>query len=402
MVIRKDKWKESSMNSPQAIVGVRLAFFQLLVVSFVFSQVAPRGTISGRVVDDSTRTVLENVNVFLAHTTFGCGSNEKGYFEIRDVPYGSYELVASRIGYATKSLCILLSDASKRVDVDIRLVPVALQVGEVVISVSDPAEWKENLQKFIPLFLGTTPNARRCKILNPEVLDFKMNEQGKIEATARQPLEIDNLALGYHIRFHLGFLKVDLPEVNIQAHVTIQDPTITQNDRLTYEGWPEYSAMTPSSVEEGDQWNQNRSLAFKGSPRHFFLALFNGKLIEEGYVISLMPYLIRDEWNPKRRPVTADDLLSEGTRQYERQLKFKGVLEVEYTKQIVDPTFDLVKKRGTDRQTSWVSLRYNVVHLSPLGRMREPFPTLYSGYWAWKRIADALPLDYEPVARSPK
>jgi hypothetical protein len=34
--------------------------------------------------------------------------------------------------------------------------------------------------------------------------------------------------------------------------------------------------------------------------------------------------------------------------------------------------------------------------VSSEGEIREPFPLTVFGYWAWERVADALPSDYIP------
>jgi hypothetical protein len=174
----------------------------VFIAGVAISQTTPRVTISGRVVDDSTSVVLQNVDVFVAQTTLDCGTGRNGRFEIKNVPLGSYEIAASRVGYAMRSFRVTLTESGGK-EFEIRL-----RLGEVVVSAAEPVEWKKQLERFTVLFLGKTRNAEQCKILNPEVLDF--TESGRVfSATARAALEIDNLALGYHFQFYLTRFNVE-------------------------------------------------------------------------------------------------------------------------------------------------------------------------------------------------
>jgi hypothetical protein len=69
---------------------------------------------------------------------------------------------------------------------------------------------------------------------------------------------------------------------------------------------------------------------------------------------------------------------------------------VEYVRESVELGYDLLRKKGTDAQVSWITLNYDGVTIDSRGLLKDWFPTRISGYWAWKRVADALPLDYDP------
>ena len=56
-------------------------------------------TISGFVRDDATGEPISYANVFLAETSLGSATNVDGYFVITNVPFGSYQLLASMIGF---------------------------------------------------------------------------------------------------------------------------------------------------------------------------------------------------------------------------------------------------------------------------------------------------------------
>jgi hypothetical protein len=362
----------------------------LLAVAAGFSQTTDRSTISGTVIDDSTSAVLENVNVFLAHTTLGSSTDRNGHFEIRRVPLGSYEIVASRIGYETRSIRVTLTESGRK-GLEIRLPPAAVSLEGVEVAEPDPSEWRTQLEKFTRLFLGASRGAEECKILNPEVLDFSTDERGTLAATARAPLEIDNRSLGYHIQFYLTLFALGKAPYGKPTSVGRIGTKV-----VTSEGFPKYVEMKAATPQEKQHWKENRLRAFKGSLRQFLISLFNGELKKEGFRMFLEPYVSAAEWNPARREVQQSDILSVGSASYEKIVSFKGILEVEYAREQIEPAYDLLKKKGTEAQVSWLQLNYDAVTVNSRGLIKEWFPTEVYGYWAWLRMADAVALDYEP------
>jgi hypothetical protein len=350
--------------------GVALFFF----VSFAFSQQSPVTALVGRVLDDSTSAPLANVNVYIANTTLGSSTDAAGRFEIRNVPLGSYDIVASLLGYTVHSSRAFAKETGRR-NIEIRLKPVGLEVSEVLVSAPDPSEWRRQLQKFKELFLGTTPFSRLCTLTNGEVLDFEENVPVSFSATARAPLQIENRALGYHIEFVLKAFRM-------------------VNDILTLEGLPRYTAMEPAGETEARQWAENRMRAYRGSLRHFLTCLFRKELTHSGYSTHELGSLQLDQQVMSRKILVEDEIIQASSANY-MTIAFKGYLEVEYAGE-VDPGFNLLRKTGTITQVSWLALNSYTITITDRGLINESFPTKTWGYWAWKRTADALPLDFDP------
>lgn len=347
----------------------------LLLVLVARGQQPQFATLAGHVFDDSTSAPLSNVNVYIASTTLGANSTESGKFEIRNIPLGSYDVVASRIGYLFYSVRLHLRDPQKK-DIEIRLKPSNVEMNEVVVSATDPSEWRSQLHDFNNYFIGLTRSARDCRIVNPEVLDFKVGEGDLFEATARQPLEIENLWLGYHLKFYLTTFRV-------------------QNETMKFEGLPKFTELVPSSAKEEKRWKENRMAAYRGSLRHFLSALFKKQLRDDGFAISQIDFLELHGVSSARKVVTEDDVLYPSTWPTLKTLRFGGLLEVEYRGD-VEEGFNLLRKPGSMWQISWLSLNYYSVTISDRGDISEPFPTKTYGYWSWRRVADMLPLDFEP------
>jgi hypothetical protein len=72
-----------------------------LAVSFLLTMEAAQaqGTISGKVVESSTKRVIPGVYVEIINTSFSTLSNEKGEFKIAEIPAGNYSIKFSTAGF---------------------------------------------------------------------------------------------------------------------------------------------------------------------------------------------------------------------------------------------------------------------------------------------------------------
>lgn len=111
--------------------------FFIFAVMLVVQVAAIAGNrISGRLLDDNDNSALTGANVVLQADTSkvvaGSVTDETGRFEIKDVDAGSYVLRFSCLGYEFQS--VSLANLDDDIDVgDIRLVPRATALGEVVV-----------------------------------------------------------------------------------------------------------------------------------------------------------------------------------------------------------------------------------------------------------------------------
>ncbi|MCC5913682.1 MAG: carboxypeptidase-like regulatory domain-containing protein [Balneolaceae bacterium] len=101
----------------------------LFTVPMLFAQ---SGTISGVITDSRTDEPLPQVNVFIMELQRGDATNFDGYFEIRNVEYGTYTLRVSSIGYVTYEETITLDSAL--LDLDIAMVQDVRALEDVVVT----------------------------------------------------------------------------------------------------------------------------------------------------------------------------------------------------------------------------------------------------------------------------
>ena len=215
-----------------------------------------KGVIKGSVIDDSTNAPIPLANIFIVNSTIRSVADIDGIYQLKNVPYGVHQIVASMVGYEPQIMTINMMDTLEK-EIKFRLKLKNIQFSTIVIEGSEPIEWKHNLRRFIKEFFGSTPNASQCKLLNPEVLDFAFDKNtSEFTATVREPLVIENKALGYRLNYYLKYFKLN-------------------NKELQFYGIENYELLHTDSKEEIERWKINRQNTYHGSIRHFFSALFH-------------------------------------------------------------------------------------------------------------------------------
>jgi outer membrane receptor for ferrienterochelin and colicins len=106
-----------------------LLFLLLFYLQITQSQT---GSISGYV--KSNNKPLEFVSVAIKNTTFGTNTNEKGYFKLNAIPFGSYQLIATAVGFKTSVQTININAEIQNITVTLNLTESTKDLDEIVIS----------------------------------------------------------------------------------------------------------------------------------------------------------------------------------------------------------------------------------------------------------------------------
>ncbi|MCX6144115.1 MAG: carboxypeptidase-like regulatory domain-containing protein [Ignavibacteriales bacterium] len=392
-----------------------LLFAQLAALSFffvpqmIYPQSISHTIVKGRVLDDSTRSPLPLTNVFVSNSTIGAAADSEGRFMLRDVQLGNQQIVASLVGYVAQTKMLHLIDTTiYEVDFHLRQQPV--QVGGVDIEAKEPKEWKENLQRFLKEFLGSTPNADHCRVLNPEVLDFAIGGTGMFTATARGPLEIQNLVLGYQVRCFLDYYtssEKPLKSAPSQSREPRPTPRLTPSDVVsprtyvppTVPAEPLAPLQTQTTIEllcrtrftplesrdekEFTRWKENRRKTYLGSLRHFLTSLVQNNSEKQGFEVYEIYAGRNSDASSLRWKVAAGTLFTRGEFGFERTLSFTPPMQVVYD-------------GGNETLTSSLLLSRQSVIFYINGMLADPLSVTTYGYWSNQRVADMLPTDYAP------
>lgn len=105
----------------------------ILVLTFCTQSIAQTGIIRGRVLDKNTQEAVIGANVVLEGTTTGASTDVEGYYKITNVPVGSYNLVATSIGYnSLTKFNITLTSGNEQI-VNFELVESTTNLEEIVV-----------------------------------------------------------------------------------------------------------------------------------------------------------------------------------------------------------------------------------------------------------------------------
>jgi len=324
--------------------------------------------IYGRVTDRTTGKPVELANLFLANTTRGGSTDRSGSFLITGIPPGSYEVVASRVGYEVevRSIRITAGDSLRR---DFRLTARIIQEEEIQVTAPDPVAWREMLGVFKEQFIGTDDVASKCTLLNPEVLDFEKDpESDLLSARTDSVLHFENRALGYRL------------------HILLNDFRWNRlYNRLFYKHYARFETIQPDDSADASRWASQRAEVYRGSMRHFLRSLYAGTTGKEKFAIfrgSLEQILRGEGWHMAPEELTIVERVSP---EYVR-LSFQGYLRVHYS-----------GRKGIEK--NYIALEEGPGFIDANGFVLEPryLTVLSQSVWARNRIARLLPMDYEPA-----
>jgi hypothetical protein len=355
------------MNKPLLLL---LALFSALL-SFA------QGTISGTVVDAETKLPLEGASVFAQNTTRGTMTDKEGAFRLH-LEKGGYEINITFTGYVSRTLNVEVTGDRT---FNLELQKGDNTMGEVIIRNSNEVAdgWQKYGDFFLKHFIGATPNADSCVLLNPEALKFlyfKRNDRLKVLAT--EPLQIQNKALGYNLRYELdSFVHFFTANLN------------------SYRGKCLFLPMEGDASQQAS-WGKARRESYDGSRLHFLRSYYDSTLAKEGFTVDLYTEASSTKFGRLKNPYdTAYYFFDDSTANAE--LWFPAKASITYNKKAPEKRYLEQTKLPLDVpiQISYVDLT-DAILIKVNGYFTEQKSWLNQGYWSWKNLADQLPYDYEP------
>lgn len=374
---------------------------------------------------------LPGASIYLSGYKIATVADNDGKFKLSNLKPGSYDLLVQLVGYLPYSKSVIISD--KSVQVELVLKENVAQLDEVVIR-ADPNRQKY-INQFKEFFIGKTPNAAQCKILNPQVLnvDFDITKS-TLTVSTTEFLIVENKALGYRLKYMLDHF-----EYNSRTHI------------IFYSGHPFFEELKASAAKK-KKYIAAREVAYYGSSQHFFRSLYANKTKEEGFIINKMikipnpnrypQYVINANlakikavpektgirqmkgkidtallafWTKQQEmPKTIDkfsraevltDTLVHNYNQNLKYLSYTDALLIQYTKEKESLAYS---KTGfwifrpldvPENEISVANLTGEGVRFYENGGIYDSRSLLYEGYWAYEKVADMVPMDYVPLPK---
>jgi hypothetical protein len=353
--------------------------FQFVIISFLSAQTI---TIEGVVRNGKTKETLPFATVFINQTTKGSITDSNGHYSIRNLSIGTVELVCTYVGFKAFSVKIEIKSESN-IQQNINLTPEVLELKKVEVTATHDEVWNAQLKKFNKIFLGLGQNSKGCKILNPWNIEFKEEKiEGNIRftATSAQPIEIENMALGYHITFYLKRFESD-------------------DEGYTIGGSSKFKELNTNDSALAKLWTNNRAKTFLGSSRHLMNALKGHRSKEEGFDLYFKatppPYQIRGGFTQQIGktvfPFKPSSIsISEIMKNHYWIYLGAPVLEVHYKPVHSDvPVYPDIPY-----QVSWLKINGGRLAINEKGVVLNPADLIVYGAMSQTRIADLLPDDY--------
>ena len=357
------------------------------------SRIHVKKGIHGYLTDKITGKPISNVNVFISNTTIGTSTNEVGFYQISTFQGGEQELIFSHVNYfpVIKSLMV---DAENNTKISLTMTKKVNKLDEVVIDGSKDEKGKEalkiferHLKLFEREFIGQTPNASRCKLLNPWVLDFKYNkETDMVSASAKELLIVENQALGYKIKHLLVLFEY-------------------QRGKSRYLTKTKFEEIPSKNRAQERKWRSNREGVYLGSYEHFIRTLMDDEVKKEGFEIVEVESLsnLEQETSLKRKDIVYNqDSLFEVKFSKLLKVTYKDIEQHSYAKFAREKLNANIPRSSYQNQNEPPRLQASILEKidnEPLiiksGFVIPSMSLIQHGYWSWKRTADLLPLDFK-------
>ncbi len=362
---------------------IRCVLFSVAMLS-VF--LANSQTISGTVKNAKTGEPMAFANVFINNTTLGSTTDDNGGFIIAGNLPRNVELVASYVGFetATKTLSITGSGSTK---VDFKLKPLESVLTEVQLKSRRDKKWERDLRRFKQVFLALPddPFASQLDIKNPWVLDFetvKENGPNYVRATAQEPLQIVNNALGYEMTYYLKDYRY-------------------YHNRSSYLGFVFFDSQELTDSVELANVETNKLSSYMGSIRHFLKSVLLAKVHEENFqIFELQPVdhfrertnVFTEEVDKSIKRVFADSIQRIPLENGNYRVVWPYDAEIHYSEKfwLNDYYSDLYYP------VSWISAPLGYFDIDRNGIPVVPSQVILSGYMGRQRMGRFLPHDYEP------
>jgi hypothetical protein len=381
--------------------------FCFLLFSFVGNG---QKILKGVVLNAGNNKPVSNATVFINAASIGTTADEQGNFILK-IPDGRCVLIVTSAGFETSSQIITTTDLPDLITVNLQMKTKSLQK-----TVYEKNGWVNWGNFFLINFIGSSANAKNCKIKNTKAIHFYVSEErNEVSADADEPLIIENKALGYTIKYYLNSFLFNFETL-----------------LFSYRGYSFFQPME-GSTDKQKIWEKNRSDVYFGSMMHFMRSVYRNQIEEEGFnvrplkkVRSIPSYQTELADSDIKTKDSTQTVISNNMDDYRDQilnednyrdvigitlsgdsiayiinettigLDFNNFLLITY-KEKETPIEYQQQMNGTSMTSQLILINKRPIEIESNGSYYDTEDLMVLGYWTWaQKIANILPFDYNP------
>lgn len=406
------------LSKPKSVHSLLILAFLLVVFS---NSSEAQNTLKGRVIEYSTETPIPYASIFLTNTTLGITADEQGEFTL-SIPDGSYNVLVRMLGYEPLTFSINTNRLPKK-GFQVQLNSEDQELEEIDVEEERDPIWYRNLELFKKYFLGTSKNGQSVQIENEkDLLLDRESHPDILQVSAKNPIQLDNPNLGYHVEFLLVDFEYDF-----------------KKETILYKGYPLFIPYEDVKRAKAKKFQKNRGLAYRGSLQHLIHCLYLGVSEEEGYVLQKMKSIPNpDKPSPaimeearslvksststalkdsiqvhvlskstlpdsilvlQQQALDPESLLDREKEEGRVFLNFSDHIHITYTKEPMAREYPgaPIGSYRKSNQISKIKLNDPRVELFASGSFDDPLGIMVEGYMAWERVGDLMPIDFVPT-----
>lgn len=307
--------------------------------------------ISGRILSAKDSTTIQGASIYFDGTSIGTSSSPNGHFRLQIRESINSNLIVSSLGY--KSLSLQTKSTERNIRFTIYLQENSESL-ETVFLEDDPWTRKKKLAYFRQEFLGKGTAGKLTKIVNEDDLNLRYSpSKNKLTVSCDEPLIIQNDYLGYKINynlseFYISFFKEseEIKGVYYAGSSFFQDIDKIRNRHLN-----------------------RREESYYGSSLHFMRSIIQNKLTENNFLLY------------------TDD----------KQIDLRDALLITKTEKYYQAIPQMQKFRVRYGQALWsLVILEDSFSIDEFGNFAPPTSLTMGGFMSSKRVAQMVPLDYDP------
>jgi len=239
-----------------------------LLVLFLFAiplNISAQRYVSGIITETTTNKPIADATVFIANTTEGSTTKSDGSYQLKIPGNGNFLLSVSHAAYQPEVKTIEPGDSSCVINV--ALLEEKMRDSQVKTKV---VFRNRDVALFWKTILGEEPLKKGIYAINPEVPFFYYNPETNIlRVTCHTPLQIVNDETGYNIQYVLYSFTQDY-NTNI----------------VSWEGQCMFEEIETKNKRQALLWERKRENVYNISVTKFIRSLYNGTLLENGFLVT--------------------------------------------------------------------------------------------------------------------